>query len=134
MARWVCALAGEKVKRHWGSWVVIVAFLLSGSLHLINPSGFLFLMPEWAPEPILLIVLSGVAELIAAFGLLMRLKWAPVFTVLVLLGVWPANWWFAIDALSTNPDIALAAWLRLPLQIPLIWWAWKSPIQARGMK
>ena len=112
-----------------GGWVVISAFLLSGVFHLINPSGFMFLMPPWLPEPILLIYLSGVAELIAAIGLLLRQKWAPVFTVLVLLAVWPANWWFAIDAITTNPDIALVAWLRLPLQIPLIWWALRSPVK-----
>jgi uncharacterized membrane protein len=123
-------LAGEKVKRSVGSWVVISAFLASGIFHLVNPSGFLFLLPDWAPEPILLIYLSGVAEIIAAVGLLLRQKWAPIFTALVLLAVWPANWWFAIDALSTNPDIALAAWLRLPLQIPLIWFALKSPVRA----
>ncbi|CAB4549144.1 MAG: DoxX family protein [Actinobacteria bacterium] len=123
-------MAGEKVKRSVGSWVVISAFLASGIFHLVNPSGFLFLLPDWAPEPILLIYLSGVAEIIAAVGLLLRQKWAPIFTALVLLAVWPANWWFAIDALSTNPDIALAAWLRLPLQIPLIWFALKSPVRA----
>ena len=59
-------MAGEKVKRSVGSWVVITAFLLSGTLHLINPSGFMFLMPPWLPEPILLIYLSGIAELLAA--------------------------------------------------------------------
>lgn len=122
-------MAGEKVKRSVGSWVVITAFLLSGTLHLINPSGFMFLMPPWLPEPIPLIYLSGIAELLAAIGLILRMKWAPVFTVLVLLAVWPANWWFAIDALTNNPDIALIAWLRLPLQIPLIWWALRSPIK-----
>lgn len=113
-----------------GSWIVLILFSLSGILHLVNPAGFLWLMPPWLPEPILLIYLSGVAELVAAAGLLLKQRWAPIFTVLVLLGVWPANWWFAIDALSTNPDIALAAWLRLPLQIPLIWFALKSPVRA----
>ncbi len=122
-------MASEKIKRSVGGWVVISAFLLSGVFHLINPAGFMFLMPPWLPEPISLIYLSGVAELIAAIGLLLRQKWAPVFTVLVLLAVWPANWWFAIDAITTNPDIALVAWLRLPLQIPLIWWALRSPVK-----
>jgi uncharacterized membrane protein len=122
-------VAGEKINRSVGSWVVITAFLLSGTLHLVNPLGFMFLMPPWLPEPILLIYLSGIAELLAAIGLLLRMKWARVFTVLVLLAVWPANWWFAIDALTSNPDIALIAWLRLPLQLPLIWWAIRSPIK-----
>lgn len=114
-----------------GSWIVVTLFSLSGVLHLMNPEGFLWLMPPWLPEPILLIYLSGLAELVAAAGLLLKQRWAPMFTVLVLLAVWPANWWFAIDALSTNPDLALAAWLRLPLQLPLLWFAYKSPVKTR---
>lgn len=114
-----------------GSWIVVTLFSLSGVLHLVNPEGFLWLMPPWLPEPILLIYLSGLGELVAAAGLVLKQRWAPMFTVLVLLAVWPANWWFAIDALSTNPDLAFAAWLRLPLQLPLLWFAYKSPVKTR---
>lgn len=105
-------------------------FLASGALHLLNPAAFLWLMPAWTPEPIFLIYLSGIAELIAAIGLLLKQRWAPMLTVLTLLAVWPANWWFAIDSLTSNPEIALVAWLRLPLQLPLIWWAWKAPVKS----
>lgn len=121
-------MAGKTLKLPIGSWVVISAFTASGILHLINPSAFLFLLPEWTPEPILLIYLSGIAELAGALGLLMRKNWGRYLTVATLLGVWPANWWFAIDALAADPTLALIAWLRLPLQIPLIIWAWKNPV------
>jgi uncharacterized membrane protein len=110
-----------------GSWIVSGLFLLSGILHLLNPQGFIWLMPPWLPLAIPLIYLSGVFELVSAIGLILKQRWAPTLTVLTLLGVWPANWWFAIDSLGSNPDLALIAWLRLPLQLPLIWWAWKSP-------
>ena len=122
-------MAGKALGLPVGSWIVVTLFSLSGVLHLVNPEGFLWLMPPWLPEPILLIYLSGLAELVAAAGLILKQRWAPMFTVLVLLAVWPANWWFAIDALSTNPDLAFAAWLRLPLQLPLLWFAYKSPVK-----
>lgn len=112
-----------------GSWVIVVIFTLSGVLHLVNPAGFLWLMPPWLPEPILLVYLSGIAELAAAAGLLLKLRWAPIFTALTLIAIWPANWWFAIDSLSGDPGLAIAAWLRLPLQIPLIIWALRSPVK-----
>lgn len=108
--------------------MIIVAFLASGSLHLINPAGFMFLLPTWTPEPYLLIYLSGIAEIAAAIGLLLRKDWARYLTIATLLAVWPANWWFAIDALSRDPLLATVAWLRLPIQIPLILWAWRHPV------
>lgn len=116
------------MRRSVGSWVVIGAFGASGVAHLIAPPLFLPLMPPFLPEPLALVYASGVAELAAALGLLLRLRWAPAFTVLVLLAIWPANWWFAIDALSADSWWqSVIAWLRLPLQLPLMWWAWRSP-------
>jgi uncharacterized membrane protein len=123
-------VAGKKIGRI-GTWAVIALFTTSGILHLVNPSAFLWLMPEWAPFVTELIIISGVAELIAALGLVFRLRWAPIFTTLVLLGVWPANWWYAFDVLGQGDLwLAIAAWARLPLQIPLIVWAWRSETNA----
>jgi uncharacterized membrane protein len=119
-------------RRSVGSWVVIIAFGVSGVGHLLNPSAFLWLMPPWLPWHIGLIYLSGVAELLAALGLLARWRLAPAFTVAVLLAVWPANWWFAFDTLAGGDALtSVIAWLRLPLQIPLIVWAWRSPVRPR---
>ena len=114
-----------------GSKVVIGAFLVSGTFHLIAPAQFMPLLPDWTPYPLELVYLSGIAELLAATGLIAKLRWAPIFTALVLLAVWPANWWVAIEA-TNNAEIATAviAWLRLPLQLPLIYWALKSPVRS----
>lgn len=89
-------------------------------------------MPEWLPFRIELILLSGVFELVGALGLLFGAKWAPLLTVITLLGVWPANWWFAIDSLGSGDLwLSFAAWIRLPLQLPLIYFAWNSPVKNR---
>lgn len=112
---------------------MIAAFLSSGALHLVYPKGFLALMPPFLPLPHELVFLSGVAEVVAALGLLARYRWAPIFTILVLLAVWPANWWMALEALQGGPVwFAIAAWLRLPLQVLLMWWAWRSPTRVRA--
>lgn len=108
--------------------MVIAAFTASGVLHLVNPEAFYFLLPDWTPEKRLLVYASGVAELASALGLLLRKNWGRYLTVATLLAVWPANWWFAIDAISVDPMLAVVAWLRLPLQIPLVIWAWRNPI------
>jgi uncharacterized membrane protein len=115
-----------------GSWVIITIFTLSGVLHLVNPTAFLWLMPPWLPEPMLLIYLSGIAELAAALGLLLKTRWAPIFTALTLIAIWPANWWFAFDSLGESVWLAVAAWARLPLQIPLVFWAMRSPVKDKS--
>ena len=104
--------------------------MVSGTFHVIPPDQFMPLLPDWTPYPLVLVYLSGIAELLAAIGLIAKLRWAPIFTALVLLAVWPANWWVAIEA-TNNAEIATAviAWLRLPLQLPLIYWALKSPVK-----
>lgn len=107
-------------------WILIIIFALSGILHLINPAAFMWLMPPWLPEPIFLIYLSGVFELVCAIGLIFKKRWAGWLSALVLLAIWPANIWYAFSVIPGG-DLGLIAlaWLRLPLQIPLIYYSVK---------
>jgi len=106
--------------------IIIVIFTLSGVLHLVNPDAFLWLMPPWLPEPILLIYLSGIAELAGAIGLLLKQRWGGWLCALTLLAIWPANIWFAFSVIPSGDLLLIsAAWLRLPLQIPLIYYSFK---------
>lgn len=101
-------------------------FIASGVLHLVNPGAFMWLMPPWLPEPTFLIILSGVFELVCAFGLIAKQNWAGYLSALVLIAIWPANIWYAVDVLSQdNTWLIVAAWLRLPLQLPFIYASYK---------
>jgi uncharacterized membrane protein len=59
----------------------------------------------------------------------MRHPWAGRLTAVTLLAIWPANIWYAFDVIAQGSEtwLIIAAWVRLPIQIPLIWAAWKSP-------
>lgn len=109
-------------------------FALSGVLHLVRPSGYEALIPPFMPAPGAIIAVSGVAELACALGLLRRDRWAGRASVGLLVAVFPANLWFAIattaDA-AAAPWLVAGAWLRLPLQVPLIWAALQA--HARGL-
>jgi uncharacterized membrane protein len=106
--------------------ILTAIFLLSGVLHLVNPDAFGWLMPPWLPEPTLLIYVSGVFELVCAAGFIFKQRWAGWLAALVLLAVWPANIWYALNVLaSANVWLIVAAWVRLPLQVPLIYFALK---------
>jgi len=114
-----------------GTKIIIFIFLLSGSFHLINPGVFQALVPPILGTQNIWIILSGILEIVCAIGLLTRQKWAPKFTAFILIAIWVGNWWYAIDVtfnLESSWFLILGSWLRLPLQIPLIQWALRSPV------
>lgn len=107
---------------------------LSGVLHLVRPSGYLALIPPFLPAPEAIIAVSGVAELVCALGLLRRERWAGPASATLLVAVFPGNLWFAIATTADpagSPWLVVASWLRLPLQVPLIWAALQSQARVR---
>ncbi len=99
------------------------AFTVSGVVHLVHPSTFTPIVPDVLPAHTALVYASGVAELVCAVGLWRRDRWAGGASVVLLLAIWPANLKMALDA---DGGSAVAAWIRLPLQLPLIWCGWQS--------
>ncbi|HUP54983.1 MAG TPA: DoxX family protein [Methylomirabilota bacterium] len=104
-------------------------FGVSGALHLVRPSSYGALIPPFMPAPGAIIAVSGAAELACALGLLRRDGWAGRASAALLVAVFPGNLWFALTT-SADPAAAswlvFASWLRLPLQVPLIWAALQS--------
>jgi uncharacterized membrane protein len=103
-------------------------FLISGCLHFLAPDVYLRIMPPWLPAHRLLVHLSGAAELLGAIGLMIpsTRQIAAWGLVILLIAVLPANVYMATSHLRL-PGImgqSWAQWLRVPLQIPLIYWAW----------
>ena len=115
-----------------GTKIIIFIFLLSGSFHLISPGVFQILVPPILGMQNFWIISSGILEIVCAIGLLTKQKWAPKLTAAVLLIIWVGNWWYAIDVTWNQESswiLIIGSWLRLPLQIPLIQWALRSPVK-----
>jgi uncharacterized membrane protein len=72
-------------------------------------------------------VVSGAAELGVAVGLARRptRRTSGALAALLFVVVFPANVQMAIDWRSRPPSEFALALLRLPLQIPLVLWAWR---------
>ena len=102
-----------------------VFFLAAGAVHFIRPGMYEKIVPPQlghAPE---LVAISGIAEIAGGAGMLVpqTRRAAGLGLIALLLAVWPANIYMAVDAqrfASVAP--AWALWARLPLQIGLIWW------------
>jgi uncharacterized membrane protein len=100
-------------------------FLVSGTLHLVRPALFLAIIPPQLGHAHALVAISGAAELAGGLGLLLPAtrRAAALGLIALLVAVWPANWYMAFAA-SHFAAVAPAwvIWLRVPLQLPLIWW------------
>ena len=103
--------------------MLVAGFAGSGVVHMVKPEVYEPLMPAWVPAHREVILASGVAELACALGMTVpktrRLAgWA---SAALLLGIWPGNLKMALDSnRSSSSAFKVAAWGRMPLQLPMI--------------
>jgi len=112
---------------------VLAAFMVgAGATHFVAPGAYARIVPRTIGHARILVAASGVAEIVS--GLLVALPrtrrigaWA---TTVLLVAVFPANVQMALDGgipgsgFPTNS--AVLSWIRLPLQVPLVVWAWRQ--------
>jgi uncharacterized membrane protein len=110
-----------------GRVLLAIFFVLAGTLHFVFPGPYLRIMPPVLPAPKLLVIVSGAAEIVGGLGLLFSRSSRPAAwgLVLLLIAVFPANIYMAAVHIPFPGVLgnSWVQWLRLPLQIPLIWWA-----------
>ena len=106
--------------------IFAVFFIAAGFNHFIDPAFYLRIVPPYLPWPQMLVVVSGMAEIVLGVGLLIpRLSRLAAWGLIgLLIAVFPANIHMAMhpELYPTIPESLL--WLRLPLQGLLIIWAY----------
>lgn len=109
-------------------WLFAAAYLIAGIAHLRSAAGFIQITPAWVPDPPLVIMLTGLAELAgaAALAAIPRLRMAAgVGLALYAVCVFPANINHALNHIALG-GTALGWWYhapRLALQPVLVWLA-----------
>ena len=118
------------MKRESKSAIALSVFMLgAGNMHFVTTEGYERIVPRFLPARRGIVFASGVAEM--ACGALVAIprtrRVGALATVGLLVAVFPANVQMAFDGGIAGAPFPLrsarAAWLRLPLQIPLIAWA-----------
>ncbi|PYE54820.1 DoxX family protein [Deinococcus yavapaiensis] len=108
------------------SVVLCILFVAAGTGHFVRPDVFERIVPPGVParEAVLL---SGAAEIVGGLGLLSPTtrRAAGAGLIALLLAVWPANLWMALNANAFEGIPPWLVWARVPLQLPLIWWVWR---------
>jgi uncharacterized membrane protein len=109
-----------------------VLMLGVGALHFTHAPLFAAIVPDYLPAHLLLVYLSGVAEIcLGALLLFSRTRVLAAWGLIALyVAVFPANLNMALHPDLPLPGIEeppspLALWLRLPLQLVLIYWAYR---------
>lgn len=101
-------------------------YIAAGINHFRSAGFYYKIMPSYLPYPYPLIYISGLCE--SGLGILLLFpatrKFAAWGIIALLVAVFPANVQMLVNYIHEhNPQIWVAV-LRLPLQIPLIWWAY----------
>lgn len=121
-------LPGRSADGSRQAYLMGAGLLGMGALHFAAPKNFDAIIPRELPvEPRLLTQASGVAELAIGAGLLARptRRVAALAAVALFVAVYPANL-NTIRVVADQPlPYRIAAWLRLPLQWPMITTAWR---------
>lgn len=101
-------------------------YIAAGTLHFVFTRTYANIVPTYLPAHRQLVLISGAAEILGGIGVLIPPTRRPAAwgLILLLIAVFPANLTMIADH-GRFPTVPLwAAWLRLPLQLPLIYWAW----------
>ncbi|MEO6724122.1 MAG: DoxX family membrane protein [Blastocatellia bacterium] len=114
-------------------YLLAVFFIAAGMNHFVHPDFYLKIIPPYLPWHAALNYLSGALEVVlGALVLFPRFtRLAGLGLILLLIAVFPANVYMALNA-HLFPTISPAALLiRLPLQLVMILWAWWATMPDR---
>jgi len=102
-------------------------YIAAGVGHFVVTRAYVRIMPDYCPAHRELVLVSGAAEIAGGLGLLVppTRRTAAWGIILLLIAVFPANLWM-VQHPERYPNVPLwISWLRLPLQLALIAWAWQ---------
>jgi uncharacterized membrane protein len=120
-------LAGIERWRAGLRWLLALVYFAAGVMHLLRPAAFLAITPPWVPLPALVIMATGICEILGAIGLLLpRWRWwAGVMLALYAVAVFPANIHHAVNGVAVGGTVL--GWgyhlPRLLFQPVFVWWA-----------
>src|SRR4051812_32008665 len=107
----------------------LLGFLMiaSGILHFVRPEPFVAIVPDYLPNPLTLVYVSGFFEILGGIGLFIpRVSRLAAWGLIALfIAVFPANIHMAIHKIPFNGVVyPIGNWVRLPLQAVFIVWAY----------
>ena len=126
----------SKIARAVAILLVAAYFLYGGVSHFTNPDFFVAIMPPYLPYHLEIVWISGAFEVLGGLGILLtRTRLMTGLGLIALtLAVTPANIHMAMNP-DLFPDVpVIALYVRLVLQVVLLWVIWFSTSGVRAAR
>jgi len=120
---------------HTGSLYAIAAlFIGAGLAHFLWPNVFVRVVPPYLSRPLLLVYLSGVAEVLGGIGVLLPSvrPYAGWGLLLLLFAVFPVHIYMVRQPGTFSKVPLWALYARLPLQFVLMAWIYWAACRPTG--
>ncbi|HEY2140487.1 MAG TPA: DoxX family protein [Solirubrobacteraceae bacterium] len=115
-------------KRRRSRGLLGLFFIQAGVTHFVIPGSYERIVPPGWGDPKTLVKVSGVAEVVGGMGVLVprTRPLAGLGLVALLLAVFPANVYMALQPERFRRIPRWALYARLPLQPLMMRWAWRA--------
>ena len=106
--------------------IMILFYIAAGINHFWHPAGYYSIIPPYLPHPHMINIIAGIAEICGGLLLIFPAtrKFAAYGIIAMLIAFMPAHIYMIQEGGILAP--LWVAWLRIPLQAVLIWWAWAN--------
>ena len=110
----------------WHLYIMAALYIFAGIMHFIKPKVYLRVMPKYIPNHKLMVVLSGISEIVLGLTLCIpELKTLSIYGIIAMLVVFLAVHFYMLSGEKVSAGIP--KWvliLRIPLQFGLMYWAY----------
>lgn len=111
----------------WHLYLMAFLYIMAGINHFRNPKMYIKIIPSYFSNPKLLNILSGLSEIV--LGILLAIPFSTHFAawgiIALLIAIFPANLFMYQNKKASFNLPKWILFVRLPLQIVLILWAYQ---------
>lgn len=110
----------------WHLYLMAAIYVFAGIMHFIKPKMYMRIMPKYLPNHKLLVLLSGLAEILLGLGLCFdETRTLAIYGIIAMLALFLLVHFYMLS--SEKAGAGIPKWvliLRLPLQLVLMAWAY----------
>lgn len=110
----------------WHLYLMAIIYIVAGIMHFLKPKMYMRIMPRYLPNHKLLVIFSGISEILLGFGICFATsKNIALIGIIAMLTVFLLVHFYMLS--SEKAGAGIPKWLlilRIPLQFALMYWAY----------